>query len=106
MKRVASCIIGLCGLVAWIAVVDTPRGADASSCYEIYGKVRNVGTGWAHIVYVENNCEDWLQCTVWTDVDPQPPAMMSVAPGMTENAQIAIKSEGDTFKSFGTCRNQ
>jgi len=52
------------------------------------------------------HCDYWLQCTVWTDVDPQPPAMMTVGPGMSEKAQITGDSEEQEFKAFGTCRRK
>ena len=87
------------------SMVAAPSQARAASCYEIYGEVRRLGgSGWAHIVVVQNDCEEWLQCTVWTNVDPQPPAMMTVGPGMSEKAQITRDSEEKEFKAYGTCR--
>ena len=94
---------GLCVFVMGLALLS-PVGA--GSCYEIYGQVRNLGMGWAHIVVVENDCDYWLQCTVWTDVDPQPPAMMTVGPGMSEKAQITGDSKEREFKAFGTCHRK
>lgn len=80
--------------------------ASASACYEIYGKTRDLGRGWAHIVVVENDCEYWLQCTVWTDVNPRPPAMLTVGPDMSEQAQITADSEQQEFRAFGSCRRK
>ena len=87
---------------------SAPRApsAQADSCYEFYGKARRLGLGWAHVVYVENECEYWLQCSVWTDVDPQPPAMMTVGPGMTEQAQISGDSESEDFNTYGNCHRK
>ncbi|MDH3726613.1 MAG: hypothetical protein OER77_03700 [Myxococcales bacterium] len=83
-----------------------PDEVGASGCYEIYGKSRNLGRGWAHIVIVENDCEYWLQCTVWTDVNPRPPAMLTVGPDMSEQAQITSDSEQQEFKALGSCRRK
>jgi hypothetical protein len=94
------------GVVTLIALSAAPPPGNAESCYEISGQVRELGEGWAHIVVVQNDCEYWLQCTVWTDVDPQPPAMLSVGPGMSESAQITADAEEKEFKAFGTCRRK
>lgn len=80
--------------------------ASSTACYEIYGEVRDLGQGWTHIVVVENNCDYWLQCSVWTNVDPQPPAMITIGPDMSERAQIASNAEEKEFKSYGSCRRK
>jgi len=91
----------------WLAsAVVSQSHAEGRACYDIYGEVRDLGRGWAHIVVVENDCDYWLQCTVWTDVDPQPPAMITVGPSMSEKAQITRDSEDEEFKAFGTCRRK
>lgn len=99
-------VMGLSLLTPMSKVGPSKASASATACYDIYGQVRNLGMGWAHIVIVENDCQYWLQCTVWTNVDPQPPAMITVGPGMSEKAQIARDSEEKEFKPFGTCRRK
>ena len=106
MRTVARTLLGIATIAA-LSLTPGPRPqAAAESCYEIFGQVRNLGPGWAHIVFVQNDCDYWLQCTVWTDVDPQPPAMLSVGPGMRESAQITRDSEEEEFKAYGTCRRK
>lgn len=98
--------VGTAVVVALFAASFSER-ADARSCYDIWAEAKG-GSGsqghYRHFVYVENDCEEWLQCTVWTDVDPQPPALMSVAPGATESAEINGHSQFDDPKAFGSCR--
>ena len=77
--------------------------ASARSCYSIWAEADGSGSHYRHFVYVENDCEEWLQCTVWTDVDPQPPKMLSVAPGATESAESNGHSEYDDPRAFGSC---
>ncbi|MEM7136838.1 MAG: hypothetical protein AAF500_09690 [Myxococcota bacterium] len=89
-----------------IVMVGEANSVRAGSCYEIYGQVRDVGPGWAHIVVVENDCDYWLQCSVWTDVTPQPPAMITVGPGMSEKTQRTANSDQKEFKSYGICRRK
>jgi hypothetical protein len=108
MKRVGTFVCALAIGVAWLSFLPQlgPNEADASACYEIYGKTRDLGGGWAHIVVVENDCEYWLQCTLWTDVNPQPPAILTVAARTSEEARITAHSEQQEFRAFGTCRRK
>ena len=58
------------------------------------------------VVYVENECDSWLQCTVWTNVNPQPPKMLTVGPGTTEHAQTSGGSQRDDPRAFGICHRK
>ena len=75
----------------------------ARSCYSIWVEADGSGSHHRHIVYVENDCEEWLQCTVWTDVNPQPPKMFSVGPGATESVETNGHSQYDDPRAYGTC---
>lgn len=83
-----------------------PSDAGARSCYSIWAEADKMGSHYRHIVYVENDCEDWLQCSVWTDVDPQPPKMFSVGPGMVEHAETNGSSQYDDPRAFGACHKK
>ena len=101
MKR----FFGLALLIAILfgfAALASPE-ASARSCYSIWAEADGTGSHHRHFVYVENDCDEWLQCTVWTDVNPQPPKMISVAPGATEYAETNGHSEYDDPRAFGTC---
>jgi len=94
------------GAVALLSSADF-SDARARSCYSIWAEAADgMGSHFRHIVYVENDCEDWLQCSVWTDVDPQPPKMLSVAPGATEQAETNGSSQYDDPKAFGACHRK
>ena len=101
MRIVAA--VGTAVVVALWAASFSQR-ADARSCYDIWAEATGGSGHYRHFVYVENDCEEWLQCTVWTDVDPQPPALMSVAPGATESAETNGHSQFDDPKAYGSCR--
>jgi hypothetical protein len=77
--------------------------AEARSCYSIWAEVDGSGSHYRHFVYVENDCEEWLQCSVWTDVNPQPPKMLSVAPGASEYTETSGHSQYDDPRAFGSC---
>ena len=77
--------------------------AQARTCYSIWAEADGAGSSYRHFVYVENECEEWLQCSVWTDVNPQPPKMLSVAPGAIESAETTGRSQYDDPRAFGAC---
>ena len=83
-----------------------PSEAAARSCFSFWAQADKMGSHYRHIVYVENDCEYWLQCSLWTDVDPQPPKMLSVGPGMTEHAETNGSSQYDDPRAFGTCHRK
>ena len=91
----------------WLGLVSlVSPNAEARSCYSIWAEVDGSGSHYRHFVYVENDCEDWLQCSVWTDVNPQPPKMMSVAPGAVENVETTGRSQYDDPRAFGACHRK
>jgi hypothetical protein len=83
-----------------------PSDAGARSCYSFWAEADKMGSRYRHIVYVENDCDYWLQCSLWTDVDPQPPKMLSVGPGMTEHAETNGSSDYDDPRAFGACHRK
>ena len=97
-------VVGLvAGLVAGVAAVAP---AEARTCYSIWAESDGSGSHYRHFVYVENDCDDWLQCTVWTDVNPQPPKILSVAPGATESTETNSHSALADPRAFGTCHRK
>jgi hypothetical protein len=80
--------------------------ASARSCYTVWAEAQKMGSHYRHRVFVENDCEYWLQCSLWTDVDPQPPVMVSVGPGMSEHAETSGSSQYDDPKAFGACHRK
>jgi hypothetical protein len=85
--------------------LDTSE-AGARACYTIDAKAEKMGSRYRHVVYVENDCDYWLQCSVWTDANPQPPKQISVGPGMTERAETSANSPSDDPKAFGVCHDK
>jgi hypothetical protein len=83
-----------------------PWSAAARSCYSVWAEADKMGSRYRHIVYVENDCDYWLQCSVWTDVDPQPPKMLTVGPGMTEHGETNGSSQYDDPRAFGACHRK
>ena len=103
MQRVFG-LAACAAVLAWAAPAHDV--ADARSCYRFWAEADGSGSNYRHFVYVENECDYWLQCSIWTDVDPQPPKMLTVGPDSTENAETNGRSEYDDPRAFGTCHRK
>ena len=79
--------------------------ASARSNYKIKGEVQVQTGGYRHVVIIKNKSRDWLNCEVWTDVDPQPPQGTRVGPRKTREVVIRTRAEEDEFIPYGFCRN-
>ena len=108
MKPVIRVILS--AALVWIfsasAVLLKPPEAAAGNCYQVWAEARSNGSYFRHIVYVENDCEYWLQCSLWTDADPGATKMVTVGPRMTEQVETSGSSKNDDPKGFGACRRQ
>lgn len=79
--------------------------ADAGSNYKIKGEVQAQSGGYRHVVIIKNKTRDWLNCEVWTDIDPQPPQSARVGPRNKREVVIRTRAEQDEFFPYGYCRN-
>jgi hypothetical protein len=62
-----------------------PPTPTADSCTHVRGSVRQEAFGYTHVVSLHNGCEKPVSCQLWSSVDPEPRATVTVAPGeMTE----------------------
>ena len=83
-----------------------PSQVGARTCYSVWAQSDKMGSHYRHTVYVENDCEYWLECSLWTDVNPQPPKIVSVGPGMTEHVETNGGSQYDDPRAFGSCHRK
>lgn len=104
MKRLFAAVFVVSSLVG-VAALLSPE-AEARSCYTIWAQADGYESHYRHLVYVENDCDYWLRCSLWTDVNPQPPVITSVAPSATEYEETNSESEYSDPKGFGICRQK
>ena len=103
MKKVIGfALLGLC--LALPLAPHQENVAKARSNYKIKGEVRPQSGGYRHVVIIKNKTRDWLNCEVWTDVDPQPPHQTRVGPRSKREVVIRTRAEQDEFIPFGFCR--
>ena len=91
--------------IAPLLALTLASTSSAGSNYKIKGEVRAQSGGYRHIVIVKNKTRDWLNCQVWTDIDPQPPKSVKVGPRGKQEVVIRTRAEQDEFIPFGYCRN-
>jgi len=105
MKRIT--LAALLAITLGLPAVQYLDGSAASgmSDYKIKGEVRPQSGGYRHVVIVKNKSRDWLNCHVWTDVDPQPPHQTRVGPRSKREVIIRTRAEQDEFIPYGFCRN-
>jgi hypothetical protein len=105
-KTLGFCVLAALGLFFGLAPTPDANHAEARSCYEIWAQADPEGSKFRHTVYVKNNCEYWLHCTLWTDVDIRPTQLVTVGPGMTEHAETNARSQYDDPKGYGGCKRE
>ncbi len=96
---------GVAALLVAAGALIAPE-ADARSCYRIWAQADGSGSSYRHRVYVENDCDYWLRCSLWTDVNPRPPIITSVAPDATEYEETNARSDVSDPQGFGSCREK
>lgn len=100
LAALAALVIGMAG----VQHLDSST-ASAKSNYKIKGEVQVQSGGYRHVVIIKNKSRDWLNCQVWTDVDPQPPHLSRVGARNKREVVIRTRAEEDTFIPYGFCRN-
>lgn len=104
MKRFAAVSAVLFG-VALPLLVAAPRaaGQSSSNCVEVAGLSVWATPGFNHVVYLTETCQLELECTVSTDVDPEP--LKAIVPaGTTVQVVTAIASPVAVFVPRVTCQ--
>jgi hypothetical protein len=97
--------LALGAVLSALAFMLGTSAAIAGQNYKIKGEVRPQSGGYRHVVIVKNKSRDWLNCQVWTDVDPQPPQTVRVGPRSKQEVIIRTRAEEDEFIPYGFCRN-
>ena len=90
---------------AALALLGAQRGAAADSadkCIKSWPEVRYGALGYNHLVHVANSCATPAECTVTTDVNPEPQKV--VVAGKTESVVTTFMgSPARVFKPHVSC---
>ena len=101
--------VGLALIALSLGLAGSPA-SDARAmevgCYKITAKAIKMADGYKHEVTVDNQCEYWLQCEVWTNVNPTPAISVTIGPKASESAQTAVGSSTDEVTGYGSCRRK
>ncbi len=80
-----------------------PSAEKLPKCVDVRGEARYSGYGYDHLVEVANRCDKPVNCTVATDVNPQPQSI-SVKPGEKSSVQTFRGSPARAFKPDVACK--
>ena len=104
-KAIATAAVAV-ALLAGLLQHFVPTQAEARSCYSIWAQADRMGSRYRHTVYVENDCEYWLQCSLWTNVDLVTPQNAQRRTGDDRARGDQRSSQYDDPRAFGTCHQK
>jgi len=85
------------------APVPAPAPQSPNECAIAKASARYVGYGYTHVVALVNGCDRAVECTLWTDVDPEPKTTVSVAAGDTAEITTRRGSPSQDVKAGKEC---
>lgn len=89
-------------LLACPAATRADAGAGHPACVAVTAQARYGAYGYDHLVTLSNGCDRHADCTVRTDVNPEPIAV-SLSAGQTEEVVTFRGSPASTFRATVRC---
>lgn len=82
---------------------DAPVVQNANDCAKAQASARYVGYGFTHVITLKNGCARAVECSVWTDIDPEPRTTVRARPG--ESAEVVTRrgSPSREVSAFKLC---
>lgn len=80
-----------------------PVAQNPNECAVVKATARYVGLGYTHTIVLKNGCQRPVECTVWTDVDPEPKTTLSVRPGDDGEVVTRRGSPSREVSAFKQC---
>jgi hypothetical protein len=104
MVRATTCCLAL----ALLALAEPGRAGDPSaptvlSCVKYRAEARPWGMGYKHVVVLVSECTVTADCTVSTDVNPEP-TVVTVPPKETREVVTYLSSPARVFVPTVVCR--
>jgi hypothetical protein len=79
-------------------------GTQRGGCVIVRATARYAGLGYNHVASAENQCSRAVECELWTDVDPEPPHVVQLAPQASADTVFRIGSPAYEFVTSCRCR--
>lgn len=80
-----------------------PVAQNPNECAVVKAAARYVGLGYTHAIVLKNGCQRPVECTVWTDVDPEPKTALSARPGEERELVTRRGSPSREVTAFKQC---
>lgn len=78
--------------------------ADPNVCVTVRASARYVGYGYTHTVVISNGCPKVVECSVWTDVDPEPRTTVQLKPKESREHVTRSGSPASAVVAGKSCR--
>jgi len=89
-------VVHVAPVVAAIVALATPARSEKPVCAKWWTQVVATAWGYNHVVYVENQCDQKMSCTISIDVAPQP---ITAAVAGKERAEV-VTFRGSPSREF------
>lgn len=80
-----------------------PVVQNPNDCAVVKATARFVGLGYTHAIVLRNGCQKPVECSVWTDVDPEPKTILSLRPGEEDEVVTRRGSPAREVTAFKQC---
>ena len=80
-----------------------PVAQNPNDCAVVRATARYVGLGYTHAIVLKNGCQKPVECSVWTDVDPEPKTTLSLRPGEESEVVTRRGSPAREVTAFKQC---
>jgi hypothetical protein len=77
---------------------------DPNVCADVKAAASYVGYGYTHTITLSNGCPKAVECSVWTDVDPEPRTTLHLKPGQRADHVTRRGSPARAVTAFKSCR--
>ncbi|MDB4976910.1 MAG: hypothetical protein JWN48_5251 [Myxococcaceae bacterium] len=84
-------------------IKDSPVVQNPNDCAVAKASARYVGYGYTHVISAVNGCSRAVECTLWTDVDPEPRTTVNLGPGDTTEVVTRRGSPSREVTAFKQC---
>ncbi|MEY4512413.1 MAG: hypothetical protein RLZZ450_4535 [Pseudomonadota bacterium] len=82
---------------------DPGAAQSANECAKVQASARYVGYGYTHLITLHNTCRQRVECSLWTDVDPEPRTTVQADTGQTAEVVTRRGSPSREVTAYKSC---
>lgn len=102
MRNTLALLFAACALSTSVLAFADGEAGTRPACAQVSHNARFDGSGYSHIVSVNNTCDYPLTCTITTDANPRP-ATMRISAGQSSSVNTFLSSPAREFSPTVSC---